>query len=588
MASKTKFTIFDTFLNENLRYSYIFGLLLLRGIIWCYFYHHILIGSFNTVTFRYREMSEFDSDENSDTFAPAAGKEAKRAYLTQQLKLVKRKRAKFLNEDQKFEIIHGHFATELQNIENHDKNPNRRLKGAYAREKVAKLLGYGNKTVGTVMREWIDHQTVSEAQPPGNGNAKVSRVPQAKIIVNSVRTFVRQRRLKLQRTVAKDVLRFLIDNHYVNVSENDKKDYAAALRATQRFLVHSGYRRGKRNGAFNIQEKESLINKRNSYITEIMDNRNKPPDEQLREVYVDESYIHHHYKRFDESLYDPNDEQDLNVRQLHKGQRYCFAAAIQGSNPKVRVTYSMYANNSNDAAGMVPNTLWVFEGKNNVKDYHSTFNSVSFLNWFEQSLLANLKQPSLIIMDNASYHKTPRAEAPKFRKMKMNELRAYLTERNVQFDNNAHRPQLQSLCLTLFTNELKPATVLAAEALGHKVLFTPPYYSDLQPVELVWAHVKGYVGRKYYCGIKFLQVLAKLYEAFDLSVLSSGVIESYIEKSYVHALSFTKDGDVDDDEVVDTIENTQENNQNESDDDSSDSNSDISDYISCNSGYDTD
>jgi hypothetical protein len=32
---------------------------------------------------------------------------------------------------------------------------------------------------------------------------------------------------------------------------------------------------------------------------------------------------------------------------------------------------------------------------------------------------------------------------------------------------------------------------------GHTVLFTPAYHSDLQPIELVWALVKGNVGRQY-------------------------------------------------------------------------------------------
>jgi transposase len=36
-----------------------------------------------------------------------------------------------------------------------------------------------------------------------------------------------------------------------------------------------------------------------------------------------------------------------------------------------------------------------------------------------------------------------------------------------------------------------------AEEECHTVLFTPAYHSDLQPIELVWALVKGNVGRQY-------------------------------------------------------------------------------------------
>ena len=30
---------------------------------------------------------------------------------------------------------------------------------------------------------------------------------------------------------------------------------------------------------------------------------------------------------------------------------------------------------------------------------------------------------------------------------------------------------------------------------GHEVLFTTPYYSDLQPIDLVWAAIKGNMGK---------------------------------------------------------------------------------------------
>jgi hypothetical protein len=36
-----------------------------------------------------------------------------------------------------------------------------------------------------------------------------------------------------------------------------------------------------------------------------------------------------------------------------------------------------------------------------------------------------------------------------------------------------------------------------AEEQGHQVLFTPPYHSDFQPIELVWALIKGNVGHQY-------------------------------------------------------------------------------------------
>lgn len=48
-------------------------------------------------------------------------------------------------------------------------------------------------------------------------------------------------------------------------------------------------------------------------------------------VHIDESYIHKNYYRYDDSLNDPNDEQDHTTGIAHKGQRYCSFAAIVDS-----------------------------------------------------------------------------------------------------------------------------------------------------------------------------------------------------------------------------------------------------------------
>ena len=51
-------------------------------------------------------------------------------------------------------------------------------------------------------------------------------------------------------------------------------------------------------------------------------------DNSMRNVYMDESYIHKNYHKYDDSLFDPNDEQDLERIAQHKGKHYCFIAAI--------------------------------------------------------------------------------------------------------------------------------------------------------------------------------------------------------------------------------------------------------------------
>ncbi|EGZ15570.1 hypothetical protein PHYSODRAFT_505080 [Phytophthora sojae] len=37
-------------------------------------------------------------------------------------------------------------------------------------------------------------------------------------------------------------------------------------------------------------------------------------------------------------------------------------------------------------------------------------------------------------------------------------------------------------------------TVKIASKWGHKVLFTPPYHPESQPIEVIWAAINAYIG----------------------------------------------------------------------------------------------
>jgi hypothetical protein len=53
-------------------------------------------------------------------------------------------------------------------------------------------------------------------------------------------------------------------------------------------------------------------------------------------------------------------------------------------------------------------------------DYHQEMNGPIFLNWFENQLIPALKSPSVIVLDNASYHniKTEETVVPNFNQRK--------------------------------------------------------------------------------------------------------------------------------------------------------------------------
>jgi hypothetical protein len=144
--------------------------------------------------------------------------------------------------------------------------------------------------------------------------------------------------------------------------------------------------------------------------------RAKPPRERLREVYTDESYIHEHYHWNKESLFDPEDDKDvIYQKEKHKGRCYCFCAAIQGPDPP------SCSGSASGARGQGWTRSWAYLGLllsqkkgDNQGDYHKVFSGDNYITWFRVQLLANLHQPSLIMLDNAAYHCVHGEQVPKW------------------------------------------------------------------------------------------------------------------------------------------------------------------------------
>ena len=134
--------------------------------------------------------------------------------------------------------------------------------------------------------------------------------------------------------------------------------------------------------------------------------------------------IHEHYHRNRLS-----DDQDVHIgKQPHKGKRYCFCCAIQRANPHVDDPVD-----NADKAGLVEGTIWAFcpqKPEDHKGDYHKVFHSKNFIAWGRGQLLPNLKQPSLIMIDNAKYHKTYPAGTHQISSLCKAQLQAYLESKS--------------------------------------------------------------------------------------------------------------------------------------------------------------
>ena len=79
-----------------------------------------------------------------------------------------------------------------------------------------------------------------------------------------------------------------------------------------------------------------------------------------------------------------------------------------------------------------------------------------------------------------------------------------------------------------------------AEKQGHTVAFTPPHYSDLQPIELIWWLIKGNIGRQHTTESTLAIVLQQLEAEFIKLYADRPPIQRMISKCVEKAAELHK------------------------------------------------
>ena len=93
--------------------------------------------------------------------------------------------------------------------------------------------------------------------------------------------------------------------------------------------------------------------------------------------------------------------------------------------------------------GFVKNASLIFKCNKKTGDYHDNMNTANFEKWFKYKLIANLEEPSLIILDNATYHSRLEEEIPR-KSWSIKRLLDWLGKKNISFPNNILKDGLES------------------------------------------------------------------------------------------------------------------------------------------------
>lgn len=170
--------------------------------------------------------------------------------------------------------------------------------------------------------------------------------------------------------------------------------------------------------------------------------------------------------------------QDENIRSVKRGK--------SNEGKRYVILHAGTKDGFIDGAGLI------FSSSSKSADYHDNMNKEMFMKWVEEQLIPNLKEPSLIIMDNASYHSAMKNKPPTL-SSKKDEMIRWLEENGIRFERKCNKTDLYKLIKDNSNKQNKKYIIDELfEKYGHKVLRTPPYHCQFNAIELAWATCKRY------------------------------------------------------------------------------------------------
>lgn len=221
-----------------------------------------------------------------------------------------------------------------------------------------------------------------------------------------------------------------------------------------------------RNNYKLLKEKTDIVHKRIDYLRAIKKFRS----EGRPIIYTDETYVH--TSHVSNKSWSDSTNEGLH-KPTSKGSRFIVVHA-------------------GGKTGFVPNALLVYKSHQTTGDYHNDMNFENYWKWLTEKLLPNLEPRSVIVIDNASYHNKCLNPAPTSASKKA-DMQEWLSSKGIYYGSDMLKVELYKLILLHKPKYKEYAIDSIIKEKGHNVLRLPPYHPDLNPIENIWAVLKGYV-----------------------------------------------------------------------------------------------
>lgn len=351
--------------------------------------------------------------------------------------------------------------------------------------------GVARTTVANIVTSVRETGRVPPLTLPGNRH-QMTAIPIS--TEARIREFVFERHREGVICNAKHIVALLKDAFALDIQDRTMRRHLARMG-----FVWSHTKKQTRS----LRDSSRVRQQRHDYLYEIRKNHRLSFDEQYRLVYLDESFLHHHYS----AQFSWFSDGDFVERSPGKGRRWCFIHALMEE-------------------GLLEDTFLIFEAKKAKGDYHQQFDHQVFQQWFQEQLLPQLPKRCLIVMDRCPYHMVGQDSIIP-QQMRKLELQEWLTQNGFDWEESWLKPRL--IAEVEDKRDKKTMVEMFAEQKGHRVLFLPVHHPELNPIEFVWNTVKGACARQFSNQTSFQDQRIRLEEAF-----SNKIDAKYCSEAFRH------------------------------------------------------
>lgn len=319
--------------------------------------------------------------------------------------------------------------------------------------------GVASTTVANIVTSVRDSGRVPQLTLPGNRH-QMTAIPIS--TEARIREFVFERHREGVICNAKHIVALLKDEFALDIQDRTMRRHLARMG-----FIWSHTKKQTRS----LRESSRVRQQRHDYLYEIRKNHRLPLDAQYRLVYLDESFLHHHYS----SQFSWFSDGDGVERSPGQGRRWCCMHALMEE-------------------GLLEDTFLILEAKKSKGDYHQQFDHQVFQQWFQEQLLPHLPKRCLIVIDRCPYHMVGH-DSIMPQQMRKIELQEWLTQNGFDWEESWLKPRL--IAEVEDKRDKKTMVEMFAAQQGHRVLFLPVHHPELNPIELVWNTVKGECARQF-------------------------------------------------------------------------------------------